>query len=146
MRLFVKLAGIAAIMLSCACFGFLKSFSKRQEISRLEKIDAALARADNMLRLGAGDRKKILSEAFSGIDGIYVTADGAVDNLSSESLNAFFREFGKGDVPTERQRINRARYEIKEQLEKEKKTYASSGKIWQTSGVCIGVSIGIMLI
>ena len=146
MRLFVKLAGITAIVLSCAGLGFLKSFSQREKIARLRKIDAALARADNMLRLGAGDREKIITQSFSGIDGIGAAAKSGRDNLSYRCLDEFFREFGKGDVPTERQRINRVRYEIKEQLEREKRTYASSGKIWQTAGVCAGLSIGIMLI
>ena len=146
MRFFVKLTGIAVIVLSCSIFGFLKSFSKRQEILRLQKIDAALTRADNMLRLGVGDRERILSESFSDIDGIGFTEYGEKNNTAYACLNTFFREFGRGDIPTERQRINRLRYEIREQLEREKKAYASSGKIWRTAGVCVGLSIGIMLI
>ena len=152
MRLFIKLTGIAVIVLSCSLLGFIKSFLKKENILDLEKVGDALTRADNMLRLGTGDRKTILSASFADVQGFCTHETGtnfsfnSRNNFLSKCITEFFNEFGRGDVELERQRIERVKLEINEELEKEKNTYASSCRIWRISGVCIGLTIGIMFI
>ena len=148
----VKILGVLVITVSISLFGFLKSYRERSYIRLLEKIAEALTRVDTALRLTADCRGKILSSSFDGVDGFCMHNGEAQfinksipDTLCSE-INAFFSDFGSGDIILERQRIKRIWGVIKTAIEKEQKEYAASHKVWQTVGVCAGLMLGIMLI
>ncbi|MBR6902365.1 MAG: hypothetical protein IKN39_00565 [Clostridia bacterium] len=148
----IKIIGVTAVIISFSSLGFFKSYSKKTYIIRLKKIYEAFLSAGNLLRLGADSREKILSSAFMEIEGFKFSAGGvtfsdkcAKDALIS-SINTFLSEFGSGDYQTEQKRIERACYTVKKELEAQKEEYEKSHKIWQTLGVCAGLSIGIILI
>lgn len=152
MKLLIRITGVLAVIISFSSIGFLKSHSKKAYIIRLRKIYDAFRNTGNLLRLGANSREKILSSAFMEIEG-FKFFNGAVtfcdkyakENLSS-CINTFLSEFGSGDFDTERQRIESVCYTLQAELKAQKEEYEKSHKIWQTLGVCAGLSIGIILI
>lgn len=152
MKLLIKIIGVMAVIISFSSLGFFMSYSKKAHITRLQKINEAFKCAGNLLRLGADSREKILSSAFGETQGFRFSADAVTfsDKCAKEalisSINTFLREFGSGDFETERQRIESVCYMLETELKAQKEEYEKSHKIWQTLGVCAGLSIGIILI
>ncbi len=139
MRAVIKFTGIVLVFCGFAFFGFFKSFSKREYIRRLKEIISSLDMADNMLRLGALSREKILKTSFSEID-------KPMPPKINRCLNAFFSDFGSGDTQTERGRIRSLKKELLSEIDRQEAEYKSSGRLWRTAGVCTGLAICIMLI
>ncbi len=138
MKFLFKVFGIVLVFLCVAFLGLFKSFSKRDYIRRLKKTVSALEKADNMLRTGATKREKILSKSFE---------DAQLLNIpESDLLNAFFRDFGSGDLITEHKRIQELKKELLAEICREEAEYAKSGRLWRTAGVCGGLAVCIMLI
>lgn len=152
MKLLIKIIGVMVVIISFSSLGFFKSYSKKAYIIRLKKIYEAFVSAGNLLRLGADSREKILLSAFMETEGFKFSAgtvtfsDKCAKNELICHINTFLSEFGSGDFETERQRIERVCYTLKAELEAQKEEYERSHKIWQTLGVCAGLSIGIILI
>ena len=149
MRCLLKYFGIVTVTVCLSAFGFLKAYSKKRRIKRLEDLYAAFSRAEDMLILGISSREKIISECFGEIEGFYT--EGADFNSKlfgefKETLREFFSEFGGGDRQLEQNRIKRLKRELFEVISDEKNEYARLSKIWQTAGVCAGLAAGIMFI
>lgn len=152
MKLLIRITGVLAVIISFSSIGFLKSHSKKAYIIRLRKIYDAFRNTGNLLRLGANSREKILSSAFMEIEEFKFSAcsvafsDKCAKDALISSINTFLSEFGSGDFETERQRIESVCYMLETELKAQKEEYEKSHKIWQTLGVCAGLSIGIILI
>ncbi|MBO4433810.1 MAG: hypothetical protein J5852_09810 [Clostridia bacterium] len=149
MRYLFKYFGIITVGFCLSFWGFLKAYSKRQYIKRLEDLYSAFSRAEDMLILGIPCREKIINECFGEIEGF--NTEGA--DLSFKpfgkfeaALKEFFSEFGGGDRQLEHNRIKRIKRELSEIISGEKNEYARLSKIWQTAGVCAGIAAGIMFI
>lgn len=152
MQLLIKTAGVIFITASSSLFGFFKTYSKRADIHRLNKMLLSFENAGNLLRLSRSSREKILTQCFSGIDGMSITSGEVLFSGKYASgelsgvINDFLRDFGSGDYGTEQQRIERVCFAVKARLNEEKQEYERSHKIWQTLGVCAGLALGIIFV
>lgn len=143
-----KYTGIFTVALCLSVLGFLKSYSKREQIKRLKSLDLALSRADDMLRLGVQSRGEILGVCFGreANAGKYIVfPDKAVGEIGT-IVDKFLSEFGSGDIQLEHSRISRVKRELAALISTQEAEYAQFDKIWRATGVCAGLCIGIMLI
>lgn len=143
-----KYAGIFAVALCLSVLGFIRSYSKKEQIKRLKALDSALSRADDMLRLGVQSRGEILRECFGkeANTAVNVAFTGKMAVEINAAFDKFFYEFGSGDRQLEHNRISRVKNELATSISAQEAEYAQFGKIWRTAGVCAGLCIGIMLI
>ena len=148
----LKGIGVLALVVCISGFGFFKADGIKDEIKRLKSVISALTKADNMVRCGGYNKEKILKTAFYGVNGFALkggaayVSDKAVSKEAEAIINAFFADFGGGDIPAERRRIAATKDELLKLLCEREKTCAAESKIWRTTGVCAGLALGIMLI
>lgn len=152
MKLTVKAAGVVLVFLCFTLYGFFKSFSKKDYIKWLKKIDLALIKTENLLRQGNLNREGILKAAFSKVEGFNIYLDSAEiknKDISDDLLlllNTFLSDFGRNDTETELSSAEKVRQAVLEGIASKQEEYSTTGKLWRTAGICAGLAVGIMLI
>ena len=147
-RLLFKYIGVLTVVLCLSVLGFLKSYSKREQIKQLKTLDSALSRADDMLRLGSQSSGEIIRECFgkeTNTAANVIFTDKTAGEINA-LLDKFFCEFGSGDRQLEHSRISRVKSELAVLISAKEAEYEQFGKIWRTAGVCAGLCLGIMLV
>lgn len=147
-RYLFKCIGVLTVVLCLSVLGFLKSYSKREQIKRLKALDSALSRANDMLRLGVQSRGEIIGECFGQVanTSVNVAFTDKTAGQANAVLDKFLSEFGSGDRELEYSRINRVKKELAALISANEAEYEQFSKIWRTTGVCAGLCLGIMLI
>ena len=148
----LKTLGVILIVLSCSAAGFLKSYSVLARGKKLslfcEGLDLLLEYIEqSKCELGFALKTAFLKCDFLSFDNTYVKCCDSDLNVEDKALiNDFFSSLGSSAKKIECDRIkslknimiNRAQQAIKETPQK--------CKLWQTFGVCTGLTIGILLV
>lgn len=150
--LLIKTIGIVLLVLFCVFAGFLKSFSVRSRGKKLSVFCDGLDLLYEHIEQGNCELDKALKSAFSKCDflNFKATASACKDqDLTAEdreTINSFFLSLGASPKKAECDRIKHCRIVMKQRRDTALADAQRSCKLWQTFGICIGLTLGILLI
>lgn len=147
-----KTAGVTLIVISCSLAGFLKS---RSVIARGKKLSLL---CDGILLLfeyidqGNYELGDALKTAFSRCDFLsfeksdYICCDSDLSVDDKLIISDFFRSLGCSAKKADCDRIKSFSTLMQKRQKEAQDEAKQKSKVYQTLGVCIGLSIGILLI
>ncbi len=152
MNVAVKVAGIIICVLSATLFGFLKGVSLKSRVKKLRQLSLALDTLYEHINYGEIPLEEALKKSFYSCDfiklrGFSVTfQDSDFDAEERQIINEFFVCLGRSGKKAECERIKATAAILRKKEIQANNTVAEKAKLWQTGGVCIGLTIGILLI
>lgn len=147
-----KFSGIILIVVACGVAGFLKSFSIKSRYQKLSAFCDGLDLLYEYVELGECELDKAVKNAFYKCDFIHSNnqktlckdCDLTCDDV--QAINSFFASLGFSSKKAECDRINSCRIMMKKRFKDAEHDVTQKCKLYQTFGVCIGLTIGILLI
>ena len=148
----IKMFGILLVTLCPILFGFFKSFMLTMRCRKLFGFCEGLDTLGGCIKNGSCELKNALKKSFGKCDFIKIDKTKAFCSdcdLSAQDIqiiNDFLSALGRGTREYEYNRILCFKSDIQKiarQLENEQK---ASCRLWQTGGICIGLTLGILLI
>ncbi len=147
----VKLAGIVLITFSCAIIGFLKSNALASRYKKLLLLLDGVNTLYENIEQGGNTLDIAIKNSFKDCDflrcekGMFTCADA---DLKKDKIliEEFFCKLGSSTKKVECDRINNFKIKLKAQLKNAQNESEQKGKIYGTLGICIGLTIAILLI
>lgn len=148
----VKAAGVILIVISCSMAGFLKSRCVLARVKKMSLFCDGLELLFEYIEQGNCELKTAFKTAFSKCGFLTFEKNNAVcrdNDLTVEDkilINEFFCSLGTSAKKAECDRINNFKIKMKTHLKDIETNMAQKSKIYQTFGICIGLTLGILLI
>lgn len=149
--LVVKMLGIVLIVFSCAFIGFFKSHALTARCKKLLLLlDGANTLYENIDQCG-NTLDVAIKNSFGRCDflrcenGLFICID---TDLKKDKflIEEFFQGLGSSTKKSECDRINSFKIKLKTNIKDAQGDRDQKGKIYGTLGVCVGLTIAILLI
>lgn len=150
--LVIKVIGISLAVLSCICFGFFKSFSIKSRAKKLSLISNGMIMLNEYIEQSNLELDIALKKAFSKCNFLDFSNDEIIisdKDLTFEDkkfLKDFFADLGKYTKKSECDRIKLYYTDIQKIADIAFSESFQKCKLWQTFGICIGLTLGVLLI
>lgn len=146
-----KILGLVMILISCSLFGFLKSFSLKKRVEKLQKICVSMETFENLIKSGTLEFNDLIEMSFEK-DTVYICNKLPVVNKSgllneeTELLQTFLSKAGMSDINSECSRISIYKSLLKKTLASAEDRMGQYSKLYNTLGVLTGLAICIFLV
>ena len=150
--LFVRLLGVVIIVLSSSLIGFLKSNSLVLKSKKLSLLLDGVNTLYEYVEQEGCELFKAIEISFSKCNFLLLEnneilfCDSDLKNDEKQEIIEFFNNLGSSTKKIECDRINAFGLKLKKMCDSAQNQVSQRCKIYQTSGVCIGLVIGILLI
>ncbi len=152
MNVAVKVSGIVICVLSTSLLGFLKGASLKSRVKKLRQLVQSLDTLYEHINYGEITLEEALKKSFYSCDFIRLRGssvsfqDTDFDADERQIINNFFACLGRSGKKAECERIKATAAILQKKEAQANSSVTEKAKLWQTGGVCIGVTIGILLI
>lgn len=152
MNVAVKMAGIIICVISATLLGFLKGVSLKSRVKKLQQLGQALDTLYEHINYGEIPLEEALKRSFYNCDFIKLHGssvafrDTDFDIDERQIIIEFFARLGRSGKKAECERIKATAAILRKKEAQANNTAYEKAKLWQTGGVCIGLTIGILLI
>jgi hypothetical protein len=150
--LVVKLFGVLLVVFVSAVMGFLKSRSLTNRSTKLAMLFDGTNMLFEYIEQEGCELDEAVKKSFKNCDflsfknGVEISCDADLNNEDKAETENFFALLGTGTKKTECDRIANFKLKIKSLHTAAEKEASQKCRIYQTFGICIGLSIGILLI
>lgn len=147
----VKLVGIVLTVISCALIGFFKSYILSSRIKKLSLfLDGVNMLYENIEQEGESLNEAIKNSFFKCEflrleHGSYLCYDDALKQ-DKTIIDDFFKDLGHATKKIECDRINNFKLKLKSHITDAERENSQKGKIYKVLGICLGLSVAILLI
>ncbi len=148
----IKLLGIALVVFTSSLIGFLKSRSLVARCKKLSLLCDGINALYEHIDGGGIELACAIKSSFSKCDflrfenGRTLCSDNDLNGEDKRAVDSFFLSLGSSAKRLECDRINNFRLKIKTSLKEAENDASQKSKIYQTFGICIGLTVGILLI
>lgn len=148
----VKFLGIFLIVTACTATGFLKSLSIKNRSKKLSVFCDGLDTLYEYIEQCGCELQVAIKNSFLKCvflqhkNGKILCIDNDLKQDEKTIINNFFEGLGASSKKIECDRIKDLKSKMKIYLKEAENDLLQKGKIYQTFGICIGLSIGILLI
>lgn len=148
---FVKLSGIFLIVVSCAAAGALKSLSIKNRSKKLSDFCDGLDTLYEHIEQGGTELFYAINNSFCKCNFLcfennkFYCKDSDLSREDKAAIDEFLVHLGVSAKKAECDRISSFRIAMQKRLKDAEKDTAQKSKIYQTFGICIGLTIGILL-
>lgn len=148
----IKLFGIFLIVIACMAVGFLKSLSIKNRSKKLSAFCDGLNTFYEYVEQGGCELDIAIKNSFSKCtflrleNGRFLCLDNDLNGEDKVMIDGFFEGLGASAKKAECDRINGFKLKMKTYLKEAENDVSQKSKIYQTFGICIGLTIGILLI
>ena len=148
----IKLLGIVIVVLVSAFTGFLKSNMLAERYKKLSAIYDGTNNLYEYVQNSGCELFEAVKNSYSGINflhiknGAFMCDYNALTKEDTKLIDAFFISLGASAKKIECDKINNFRLKLNTHIKQAKTNYEQKGKIYQTFGICIGLTIAVLLI
>lgn len=148
----VKIFGIFLIAVSCAAAGILKGLSIKNRSHKLSAFCDGLDTLYEYIEQGGTELLSAMKISFSKCSFLcfennkFCCKDVDLSREDKTEINEFLMRLGMSSKKAECDRINCFKLKIKTHLKDAQKDVSQKSKIYQTLGICLGLTVGILLI
>ncbi len=147
----VKVFGVVLIVASSTSIGILKSTSLFKRREKLSLLLDGVNTLYNYIQQSEFELKSAIKNAFLKCDFLKFSGDVILcDSFDLKNDKAIIEEFfmclGNSTKKVECDNINHFKLKLNASLKEAENDITQKSKIYQTLGVCIGLTIGILLI
>ena len=148
----IKTVGVSCIVASCIFAGFFKSYSVKSRSRKLSLFCDGLDLLYEYIEQGNCELQAALKKSFSKCSFLTfqntntVCKDGDLNADDKEIINSFFISLGRSVKKAECDRINSCKNVMSKRASAAAADTLQKCKLWQTCGICVGLTIGILLI
>lgn len=148
----IKLFGIFLIVITCVAVGFLKSLSIKNRSKKLSAFWDGLNTLYEYIEQGGCELDIAIKNSFTQCgffsyrNGRFLCLDNDLNSEDKAMIDGFFEGLGLSAKKAECDRINGFKFKMKTHLKEAENDVLQKSKIYQTFGICIGLTIGILLV
>lgn len=148
----IKLFGIFLIVIASAAAGFLKSLSIKNRSKKLSAFCDGLNTLYEYVEQGGCELDAAIKNSFLKCaflqhkNGRFSILDNDLTADDKAMIDEFFETLGLSAKKAECDKINGFKLKIKKQLKDAENDVSQKSKIYQTFGICIGLTLGLLLI
>lgn len=150
--LFIKFTGIFLTVISSIFMGFFKSRLLAERCKKLSKIYDGANTLYSYVEEGGCELCEALKYSFLGVEfityknGNIVCNDACLTKEDNELIKSFFNALGSSIKKTECEKINNFKIKLNTHIKNAEANYAQKAKIYQTFGICIGLTLAVLFI
>ena len=150
--LVVKLFGVLLVVFVSAVMGFLKSRSLVKRSTKLALLSDGVNLLFEYIEQEGCELDEAVQKSFNKCDflnfknGVKINCDADLSDEDKIETENFFAQLGTGTKKAECDRIVNFKLKINNLHNDAEKEASQKCRIYQTFGICIGLSIGILLI
>lgn len=147
-----RLIGVILIVFVCSATGFLKGLSVKMRCKKLSLFCGGLDTLYEYIEQGEFGLNDAIKRAFvkcgfiTFYGGEYVCRDSDLNREDKVLITEFFASLGHSVKKVECDRIKSFSSNIKKLLKEAESETVQKSKIYQTLGVCVGLTLGILLV
>lgn len=148
----VKASGVLLIIVSCAAFGFFKSFCIKNRVKKISEFYHGLSMLYEYIEQGGTELFTAVENSFSKCQFLYFEKqkfhckDNDLNQDDKAVIDDFFNTLGTSVKKVECDRINALKIVVKKRLDDAERDSLQKEKIYQMLGICTGLTVGILLI
>lgn len=147
----IRLFGVFLVVVASSFFGFLKSNSLTQRYKKLLQLSDCVNTLYNYIEQGGFEldflvKNVFLKCKFLTFNGSAIECNDGDLEKDKEFIEGFFARLGNSTKKVECDQISHFILRLKSVLSDAKNDVTQKCRVYQTLGVCAGISIGILLI